>query len=146
MTEEATQAAEGGADYEVIRKRLSQQGAALRGRLDELNARRVATFGSSALEVRGQVRVRTEHACVPRDIVQVRGRLLFGYAVQFQLKEQVEVQHVFSLHRFEEGPEGYDLGHVPPGGEDAQLLEDPRFLSDFAELFRYYRDAKLIQL
>jgi hypothetical protein len=146
MSNEAKDAAEGGADYEVIRKRLSQQGEALRGRLDALNAQRVATFGSSALEVRGQVRVRTEHACVPRDIVQVRGRLLFGYAVQFQLKEQVEVQHVLSLHRFEQGPEGYDLGHVPPGGDDAQLLEDPRFRADFAELFRYYRDARLIQL
>ena len=146
MSTEPRDAAEGGADYEVIRKRLSQQGAALRRRPDALNAQRVATFGSSALEVREQVRVRTEHASVPRDIVQVRGRLLFGYAVQFQLKEQVEVQHVLSLHRFEQGPEGYDLGHVPPGGEDAQLLEDPRFRADFAELFRYYRGARLIQL
>ncbi|MCA9574278.1 MAG: DNA repair ATPase, partial [Myxococcales bacterium] len=138
--------AQSGADYEVIRRRLLSQGVALRERLDGLNQRRVETFGSSALEVLGQVRVRTEHACVPRDIVQVRGRLLFGYAVEFQLKEQVDVQHVLSLHRFEHVNGDYDLGHVPAGGEDAQLLEDPRFVADFNELFRYYRDAKLIQL
>ena len=136
--------ARGGADYEVVHRRLVARGAALTEKLDALNAQRVEVFGSSALEVRGQARVRTEHACVPRDIVQVGGHLLFGYEVQFQLKSQVNVEHVLSLHRFEDTPEGYDLGHVATG--EASLLEDPRFLADFEEIFRYYRDARLIQL
>lgn len=135
-----------GADYEVVHRRLQHQGSALQERLDALNAQRVDVFGSSALEVRGRARVRTEHACVPRDIVQVGGHLLFGYEVHFQLKSQVKVGHVLSLHRYADTDEGYDLGHVATDSPDAKILKDPRFVAEFEEVFRYYRDARLIQL
>ena len=67
--------AEGGA-YEVLRRRLVEQGARLRGLAEGLNARRLEEYGDSRLEVAGRFRVRTEHNCVGRDIVQVADDLL----------------------------------------------------------------------
>ena len=37
-------------------------------------------------------RIRTEHNCVPRDIVSVRGKLLVGYHVVLGLKHEAQVQ------------------------------------------------------
>ena len=47
------------------------QGEALRTRVDALNAARIEAFGASRMEMIGRVRIRTEHNCVARDIVQV---------------------------------------------------------------------------
>jgi hypothetical protein len=77
--------AEGGA-YEVLRKRLDEQGRHLRSRVEALNAQRLQAFGSSRMEAIGRLRIRTEHNCVARDIVQVGDCLLFGYNVFIGLK------------------------------------------------------------
>ena len=50
-------------------------------RAEALNARRKELFGGTELAVLGNERVRTEHNCVPRDIVGVGEHLLFGYNV-----------------------------------------------------------------
>lgn len=65
------QAVASGGAYEVLHKRLADQGVRLRGLANALNARRLEQFSSSRLEVIGRLRVRTEHNCVARDIVQV---------------------------------------------------------------------------
>src|SRR5690606_234528 len=86
--------AEGGA-YEIIRKRLLEQGQQLEARVRELNDARLAEFGSSEMKVVGRVRVRTENNCIPRDIVQVGDYLLFGYNVFIGLKRETKVEDVF---------------------------------------------------
>ena len=89
--------AQGGA-YEVLRRRLVEQGARLRESAEALNARRLQEFGDSRLEVAGRFRVRTEHNCVGRDIVQVGDDLLlFGYNVFLGLKTRTRVEDVFGL-------------------------------------------------
>ena len=70
--------AEGGA-YEVLQRRLQEQGQRLRSLTETLNGQRLAEFGSSAMEAIGRVRIRTENNCIARDIVQVGECLLFGY-------------------------------------------------------------------
>ncbi|MFZ5636167.1 MAG: DNA repair ATPase [Pseudomonadota bacterium] len=134
--------AEGGA-YEVLRKRLGEQGRQLRERAEALNAQRLQTFGSSRMEVVGRLRVRTEHNCVARDIVQVGEYLLFGYNVFIGLKKETLIQDVFSLYRLVEGAEGYDVTPVDIAGS---FLSDPAFAKDFAELFAYYKNTRLLQL
>ena len=62
--------AEGGA-YEVIRKRLVEQGKRLHDSVKALNDARLSEFGNSEMAVISRVRVRTENNCVARDIVQV---------------------------------------------------------------------------
>ena len=134
-----------GGSYEVIRARLLNQAEELGTRAADLNARRKALFGGTELTVIGNERVRTENNCVPRDIVSVGQYLLFGFNVFIGLKKETHVADVFSLHKFEKTAEGFDLSTVPPT-EGGGFLADPRFVKDFGELYKYYKDAKLLQL
>jgi len=138
-------AAEGGS-YEVIRTRLIAQARDLNTRARALNEARIREFGGTELTVIGSERVRTENNCVPRDMVQVGGRLLFGYKVFIGLKTETAVEDVFSIHNFQVGPNGVDLSAVPlrEGGEG--LLVDSRFVDHFKELYRFYKEARLAQL
>lgn len=134
--------AEGGA-YEVLRKRLTEQGRLLRERADALNAQRLQEFGTSRMEVVGRLRIRTEHNCVARDIVQVGDCLLFGYNVFIGLKKEIRIEDVFLLYRLVEGPEGYDVTPVEIANS---FLGDATFAKEFAELFAYYKNTRLLQL
>ncbi|MEJ2855306.1 MULTISPECIES: DNA repair ATPase [unclassified Saccharothrix] len=131
--------------YEVLRARLADQAAGLARRAEALNARRLEVFGSAELTLLGTERIRTENNCVPRDVVQVAGLMLFGYNVFIGLKPETTIDDVFSLHRFTRDGDAFRF-------EDADrtelpgLLDDPQFERDFAELYRYYRDTRLMQL
>ncbi|MGW0598954.1 DNA repair ATPase [Streptomyces sp. NPDC002776] len=124
--------------YEVLRDRLTAQAAELARRAEALNARRIEEFGSIRFELAGTERLRTEHACVPRDIVAVGDVLLFGHNVFLGLKPETTVGDVFALH-------DRDLKRLP---DDAipGLLDDAAFRREFTALYRYYRQAHLLQL
>ncbi|WP_240639584.1 DNA repair ATPase [Pseudofulvimonas gallinarii] len=135
--------AEGGA-YEVLARRLAEQGQRLRALADGLNSRRLAEFGSSAMEVVARVRVRTEHNCVARDIVQVGELMVFGYNVFLGLKKETQVGDVFSLYRLVPGDDdGYEVAAVELAGT---FLDAPGFVNDFRELYAYYKDTRLQRL
>lgn len=135
--------AEGGA-YEVLKRRLAEQGARLREVVDVLNARRLEEFGDSRTEVIGRFRIRTENNCLGRDIVQIGDDLLlFGYNVYIGLKRQTRVEDVFGLYRLVDGPDGHDVVPVDFSGT---FLADPGFIHDFTELYAYYKHARLLQL
>ena len=80
-----------GGNYEVIRERLLEQGRVLAEKAESLNASRQETFGGTELKVLANGRVRTENNCVPRDIVQLGGHLLFGFNVHMGLKQETAV-------------------------------------------------------
>ncbi|MEM6454333.1 MAG: DNA repair ATPase [Acidobacteriota bacterium] len=139
--------------FDLLRERLRSHAETLRERADALNQQRLDLFGGGELALAGSARIRTENNCVPRDIVAVDGHLLFGYNVVLGLKRQVHVGDVFSLHAFarpddgddEAGGEAYRFERVP--AESPQnFLRDPGFVKDFEELYRYYKDARLLQL
>jgi len=148
MTEETLttiqQAVAEGEAFEVIRKRLEQQGLALQAKIDRLNALRAEEFGQTELKIIGRVRARTENHCVPRDIVRVGGNLvLLGYNVFIGLKREIQVEDVFSLYKLIETEDGFDVEpHAAPG----HFLLDEKFVADFKELYRYYKTARLLSL
>ncbi|WP_103501049.1 DNA repair ATPase, partial [Streptomyces sp. SM14] len=125
--------------------RMKAAASDLADRAQQLNARRVETFGGTELALFTTDRIRTEHNCVPRDIVQVGGVLLVGYNVHFGLKQDTAVSDVFGLHRYDPDSEGRHFGAAPPDAVPG-LLDDPAFRRDFESLFRYYRQAHLLQL
>ncbi len=129
-----------GGNYEVIRARLEEDARVLGESANALNAERKQIFGGQELLVVGNERIRTEHNCVPRNLVNVNGRLLLGYNVRFALKREVQVSDVFSVHRFEEVEDGFDFS---PTEDVDGILADPTFVEQFHELYRYYRDARL---
>ncbi|MCW4453229.1 DNA repair ATPase [Flavobacterium sp. MXW15] len=135
--------AQGGA-YEVLRRRLGEQGQRLRQVVEALNAQRLAEFGDSRLEVVGRFRIRTGNNCVGRDIVQIGAdQLLFGYNVFIGLKTQTRIEDVFGLYRLVKGEDGYDVAPVDFKGT---FLSQPGFVHDFGELYAYYKHARLLQL
>ncbi len=133
-------------NYEILRRRLDEQAKALAERTGQLDDARKKTFGGSELAVVANERVRTENNCVPRDLVSFRGTLVMGYKVFLGLRAETQVHDVLSLHRSVKGEDGsWDLSELPrdtiPG-----FLNDPRFLKEFTDLFKYYRETKLLQL
>lgn len=126
---------EGGA-YEVIRARLDKHAATLRAGLDALNAERLQVFGGIQTALLGTERVATEHNCVARDLVTIgKHRFLFGYNIQFGLKQTTDIKDVFAAYDF--NPETRGFTAVPV----EEVLGDPKFTEDFAYLFKYYREA-----
>lgn len=142
-TDSLDQAVAQGGAYEVLRKRLSEQGARLRSTADTLNAQRLQEFGDSTMEIVGRLRVRSEQNAVGRDIVQVGELLLFGYNVFLGLKTSTAVTDVFSLYRLVKTADGYDVTPVDIAGS---FLADTQFQRDFNELYEYYKEARLLQL
>ena len=134
--------AEGGA-YEVIRQRLLDQGRSLKSETDTLNQQRLEEFGNTDMDVIARVRVRTENNCVARDIVQVGKHLLFGYNVFIGLKKETKIDDVLSLFSCEEKDGETILEPLP---KENNFLYETSFKSDFEELYRYYKNTKLIQL
>ncbi|MCA9632555.1 MAG: DNA repair ATPase [Myxococcales bacterium] len=135
-----------GGSYEIIRARLVEQAKRLAQGAERLNTERRAAFSSQELTVIGNERVRTENNCVPRDIVMVEGQLLFGYNVFLGLRLETRVADVFSLHRFMRTGEGFDVSAIARGEHAHAFLEDSRFIEQFEELYKYYKEARLIQL
>ncbi|MEE2904273.1 MAG: DNA repair ATPase [Myxococcota bacterium] len=133
-------------NYEVIKRRLTEQGQSLSTKVTSLNEQRKEAFGGTELTVIGNERIRTENNCIPRDIITVGGKLLFGYNVQIGLRTETKVNDVFCLHDCVQNEDGsWNLGAV----DDASVggfLSDERFVREFEELYKYYKDANLIQL
>ncbi|WP_107416794.1 MULTISPECIES: DNA repair ATPase [unclassified Streptomyces] len=124
--------------YDVLRGRLAAQGAELARRAEELNARRVAVFGSGELRLAGTERLPTAAPAVARDVVAVGDALLFGYTGR-PAAQEVEVGDVFSLHARD------GLAALPYDARPG-LLDDPAFVREFQGLHRYYRGARLLRL
>lgn len=126
--------------YEVLRERLLANGKSLAAKADRLNKRRIELFGGAEMALLGSDRIRTENNCVPRDIAEAGGLLLFGYNVFIGLKTETRVADVFSLHRF-----GAEITPVPHDAPE-NFLRDENFARDFRELYQYYKHSKLLQL
>jgi hypothetical protein len=119
--------------YEVLRNRMRDASADLRGRLKTLNDSRAEVFGNIETTLISTERVTTEHNCVPRDLVSIGDRFLFGYNVQFGLKTDIALGDVFSVYQFRD-----HQFHTAT----LDLIGDERFNNDFHELYRFYKGTR----
>ncbi|MBW1598623.1 DNA repair ATPase [Streptomyces sp. JJ38] len=129
------------ATYDVLRGRMTAAAQSLGERAEALNTRRAATFGAGGVELGHNGTLRTGQPRVPRDLTQVGGLLLAGFHTPLAPGRETGVADVFTLYRLVDG-------EFTEAGPDALpgLLDDPRFGRDFAELHRYYRQARLLRL
>ncbi len=119
--------------YAVLRDRLAAAGRELADRAQELNTRRLAVFGSTELRLESTERARTARPALPADIAPVGPYLLFA-------ANPADVQDVGDVFRLTAVAD-------TPGGEPAPgLLDDPVFVRDFQELYRYYRQTRVVRL
>ena len=121
-----------GGTYEIIRNRLNNHGQDLRARLNQLNDARKEVFGSIDTVLTATERITTEHNCIPRDMVAVGHRFLFGYNVHFGLKTERNLSDVFAAYEFKEG-----AFHELP----LEIIADAQFEKDFQDVYRYYKNA-----
>ena len=119
-----------GGTYEIIRSRLLAHSKELRERLDKLNAARKDVFGSIETKLVGNERVSTDNNCVPRDIAPVGDKVIFGYNVFIGLRATTAVGEVFAEYVWKDGAFTRT---------ELDLLADPRFETDFKNLYKYYR-------
>ncbi|WP_437112995.1 DNA repair ATPase [Streptomyces syringium] len=134
--------------YEVLRDRLAALAGDLARGAEELNARRVAAFGSTGLRLLGTERLHTAHSCVPRDLVAVGGHLLLGYDTPPGLRSETTGStpgDVFTLRTLRRDGDRTTFGDTTDGSLPG-LLDDPSFAREFGELYRYYRAATLLRL
>ncbi|MEU7584290.1 DNA repair ATPase [Streptomyces sp. NPDC041068] len=130
--------------YEVLRDRLAAQARELADRATALNDRRVAAFGSTELTLTGTDSIRTEQPCAPRDVIAVGDALLLGvndslgFDGALRGSAETAVGDVLALY-------DRDLNRLP-GDAVPGLLDDPAFVREFAALFRYFRNARLLRL
>jgi hypothetical protein len=140
-TEEQQQTIERGT-YEIIRDRLIEQGRELANRAQALNKKRLDLFGGTEMTVVGNERIRTDNNCIPQDIVEVGDNLLFGYNVYMGLKRETAIDDVLALHTFEEDDNGgFSFEHTT-----GDFLADEKFVEQFDELYKFYKETRLQQL
>ena len=142
MTDVTQQALEQGS-YDLIKRRLSNFGTDLKTQIDTVNKQRIEEFGSTELQVKGRVRVRTEQNCTPRDIVIVGDKVIFAYNVQLGLKKETAISDVFSVQKLVEQDDHYEIEPYP---DTTRFLTDSRFIRDFEELYTYYKQTSLQHL
>ncbi|QJX49040.1 hypothetical protein HMJ29_19870 [Hymenobacter taeanensis] len=122
--------------YEILRNRLLKSSSDLRQRLDALNTERKQVFGAVDTRLLGTGRVTTENNCVPWDMVPAGQRFIFGYNVVLGLKAEPDLADVFGVYEYAE----HDFR--PLGLE---LLQNPQFLEEFRNLYRYYKNTQFVK-
>ncbi|BDF95112.1 DNA repair ATPase [Pseudoalteromonas sp. KAN5] len=142
MTDVTQQALEQGS-YDLIKRRLNNFGADLKAQIDDINKQRINEFGSTELQVKGRVRVRTEQNCTPRDIVIVGDKVIFAYNVFLGLKKETAISDVFSVQKLVAQDNHYEIEPYP---DTTRFLTDSRFIRDFEELYTYYKQTSLQHL
>ena len=181
QAEQTDQAVASGNAYELIKKRLTEQGSRLEQQTAKLNHARLQEFGSTQMQVIARTRIRSEYNCVAQDMVQVGDYLLFGYNVFMGLKRASNIKDVLSLYRLTDPANKNDSEDSDSNTDNSEsnesrastasatdntdssdrtdqeyqleevdlkntFLDQEAFVQDFDELYRYYKQTRLIQL
>lgn len=115
--------------YEVLRNRLSQGAITLSEQLGNLNNSRKDVFGSIETKLIATERINTQNNCVPRDMVPVGNKFIFGYNVHIGLRSEILPKDVFSVLTFDK--------HFKE--ETLELIENEEFIKDFKDVYKYYK-------
>lgn len=118
--------------YEIIKKRLQTQKESLSARLNSLNESRKDVFSSTDFSLIANQRITTENNCVSRGILALGNLCIFGYNVHFGLRSDIQLSDVFSIYLFENNQ------FIP---QPLDLINDPAFITDYKNLYKYYRDS-----
>jgi len=121
-----------GGTYEIIQGRLQKQKSDLLSKLSQLNDARKTVFGNVETKLIANNRINTENNCIARDIVTIGDVCLFGYNVHFGLRTEITLADVFSIYTYNN--KQFNIQDLAP-------LEDPTFLNDFTNLYKYYRNT-----
>jgi len=118
--------------YEIIKKRLDQHGKELKEKLDNLNNSRKEVFGTIEPVLIGSERIITKNNCIPRDMIPVGNKFIFGYNVHMGLKSTVSLSDVFAVYEYKEKQ------FIE---QSLNIIESEKFTNDFTELYKFYKNT-----
>lgn len=118
--------------YEIIRNRLNNHKAELLVKVNQLNEERQKVFGALPTQLIATDRINTENNCVASDIISLQNTCIFGYNVHFGLRTEIQLKDVFSIYKFKDNQ--FQT-------ESLSLIEDSQFITDFTNLYKYYRNT-----
>ena len=118
-----------GGTYEVLRKRLSHGAISLSEKLQKLNLSRKDVFGSIETKLIATERINTENNCVPRDMIPVGNKFIFGYNVFVGLRSEVLPKDVFSVYTYNDNFKD----------ESLELINNAEFEKEFKDVYKYYK-------
>ena len=121
--------------YDILKQRLATQGNILQERLTALGAERKRVFGALDMAIIGSERVVTPKDSIPRDLEELGKLVLFGYN-QLKGVPVTQLTDIINCYSFD-GTEFHAVNEHP--------LNNPVFLNDFKELFKFYSQAKFLQ-
>ena len=121
--------------YEIIRHRLDKFGKELRYKINLLNDERRTVFGSADAALIATERIITENACIPADMKPIGNKFIFGYNIDYGIKK-ISPEDVFSV---------YSYSDLTFHTETLELISDPTFISDFNDLYKYYKETRFIK-
>lgn len=122
-----------GGTYEIIRNRLKGHSKELLKRLQRLNDARKDVFGAVESKLLSSKRISTRNNCVPRDVVPIGDKFIFGYNVFVGLRTETTLEDVFSVYEWKDGT------FVSCS---LDLIADERFGADFQHLYRFYKRTR----
>ena len=125
-----------GGTYEIITNRLKAHSKELLQRLQRLNNARKDVFGAVESKLLSSKRISTRNNCVPRDVVPVADKFIFGYNVFIGLRTETTLEDVFSVYEWKDGT------FVPCA---LDLITDRRFEEDFQHLYKFYRLTRFVK-
>ncbi len=119
-----------GGTYEILRTRLTNHGKELRSRLGKLNAARKQVFGAVESKLLSSERISTDNNCVPRDMVPIGDKFIFGYNVFVGLRAETVLEDIFAVYQWKDGTFA---------SRPLDLIRSAEFEGDLKNLYRYYR-------
>jgi len=122
-----------GGSYEVIRRRLENQGKELQECLKKLNQARKDVFGSIETTLIATNHISTNNNAIAADMVAIGEKFIFGYNVQVKLKT-ISLPDVFSVYRYD------NKEHIFIQ-EDLSLMKDAEFEKNFNDLYKYQENT-----
>lgn len=122
--------------YEIIRNRLKGHSKELLKRLQRLNDARKDVFGAVESKLLSSRRITTRNNCVPRDMVPVGDKFIFGYNVFVGLRTETVLDDIFAVYEWKNGT--FVSGPL-------DLIADKRFEEDFHNLYRFYRQTRFVK-
>lgn len=119
--------------YEIIRNRLTAQSQDLQRRVQQINEARKAVFGAVDTTLLASERISTQNNCVPRDMIPVGDKFIFGYNVFIGLRTETRLEDVFAVYEWK------DRTFVPAS---LDLITNAQFEVDFKNLYKYYKNTR----
>lgn len=116
--------------YEIIQNRLVQTSKELEGKMGQLNDVRKEVFGAIETQLLGSDRLTTEYNCSPRAMFTLGQQFIFAYNIHMGLKSVTSVSDVFARYEFKD----HKFSPIPLND-----LNDETFVSDFQDLYKYYK-------